>query len=98
VIYGIIVELFLSVKKCGFSMEELQQITAWLFKIYGKFEISETDYEALFELMTHDKKNEAGRINFTLIPEIGKVEINQNCIKEEVFEALDYYRQYKTSS
>ena len=94
VIYGIIVELFLSAKKCGFSKSELQQITEWLFKIYGKFEIAEADYEALFELMTHDKKNEAGRINFTLIPEIGKVEINQNCTKAEVFEALDYYRKF----
>jgi len=94
VIYGIIPELFLSAKKCGFSTAGLQQITEWLFKIYGKFEIAESDYEALFELMTHDKKNEAGRINFTLIPEIGKVEINQNCTKAEVFEALDYYRKF----
>jgi 3-dehydroquinate synthase len=41
--------------------------------------------------MTKDKKNEAGRINFTLIPEIGKVEINIDCSKELIIEALDYY-------
>jgi 3-dehydroquinate synthase len=41
--------------------------------------------------MTKDKKNEAGRINFTLIPEIGKVEINVNCEKELIIEALDFY-------
>ena len=92
VVYGMIVELFLSVKKCGFNAAELQQISQWLLSIYGKFEIARTDYETLFELMKHDKKNEAGRINFTLIPEIGKVEINQNCTKEEVFEALEYYQ------
>ena len=42
--------------------------------------------------MSHDKKNEAGRINFTLLPEIGKIEINQNCEKELVFEALNYFK------
>ncbi len=91
VVYGMIVELFLSVKKCGFDAVLLQQISQWLLDRYGKFEITEIDFDALFELMTHDKKNEAGRINFTLIPEIGKVEINQNCTKAEVFEALEYY-------
>ena len=92
VVYGMIVELFLSAKKCGFDAGALKQISDWLVSIYGTFEITRNDYEALFELMTHDKKNEAGRINFTLVPEIGKVEINQNCTKTEVFEALEYYQ------
>ncbi|MDX9883066.1 MAG: 3-dehydroquinate synthase [Prolixibacteraceae bacterium] len=92
VVYGMIVELFLSSKKCGFDIGKLKQISNWLVSIYGKFEIFRNDYETLFELMTHDKKNEAGRINFTLIPEIGKVEINQNCTQKEVFEALEHYR------
>jgi 3-dehydroquinate synthase len=42
--------------------------------------------------MTHDKKNEGKRINFTLISEIGKVEINVDCPKELIVEALEYYR------
>jgi 3-dehydroquinate synthase len=42
--------------------------------------------------MTKDKKNEAGRINFTLIPEIGSVEINIDCEKELIVEALEYFR------
>jgi 3-dehydroquinate synthase len=42
--------------------------------------------------MTHDKKNEGKRINFTLIPEIGNVEINVDCSKELIFEALKYYQ------
>ena len=54
--------------------------------------IDTTDYEALYKYMTHDKKNEDGRINFTLISEVGKFKINQNCNKELIFEALDYYK------
>jgi 3-dehydroquinate synthase len=92
VAYGMIAELFLSVNKCDFPKADFEKLNSWLLKIYGKFEISEDDFERLFELMTHDKKNESGRINFTLLPEIGKIEINQNCDKELIFEALKYYR------
>ncbi len=92
VAYGIIVELFLSIKKCNFPSEDIEKINNWLLQVYGKFEIQESDYNQLYELMTHDKKNESGRINFTLLPEIGKIEINQNCEKELIFEALDFYR------
>lgn len=92
VVYGMIVELYLSAKKCGFDQNQLKDISNWLNDIYGKFEFTEADYDALYKLMTHDKKNEAGRINFTLIPEIGKVEINQDCTKEEIAQALEFYQ------
>lgn len=91
VAYGMIAELFLSVKKCNFPQSDLQNLTNWLIKLYGKFEISENDFDSLFELMTHDKKNESGRINFTLLSEIGKIEINQNCEKVLIYESLIHY-------
>ena len=91
VVYGMIVELFLSNKVCGLADPDLESISEWLLKIYGKFGIGSNHYETLYELMTHDKKNEGSRINFTLIPEIGRVEIDQDCSKELIFEALDYY-------
>jgi 3-dehydroquinate synthase len=93
VVYGMIAELYLSVRKCGLDVSELNSISAWLFSKYGKFEIQESDFEALYQLMTHDKKNEGKRINFTLIPEIGKVEINVDCPKELIVEALEYYQK-----
>jgi 3-dehydroquinate synthase len=91
VAYGLIVELYLSSKKVGFPMEQTSQISKWIIDTYGPFEIAKSDYEALYTKMTKDKKNEAGRINFTLIPEIGKVEINIDCNRELIVEALDYY-------
>lgn len=91
VAFGMLVELFLSHKNCGFPKEVLKDLSNWLLSVYGRFDISRGDYEALFEWMGHDKKNEGKRINFTLIPSVGKVEINQNCSKEQIFEALDYF-------
>jgi 3-dehydroquinate synthase len=92
VAWGMITELFLSVKICGFSETECNDFTQWLLNIYGKFEIGENDFDRLLELMTHDKKNESGRINFTLLAEPGKMKINQNCNKDSIFEALNYYK------
>jgi len=92
VVYGMIAELYLSHKQCGLSSSELNAISDWMIARYGKFEIAESDFAALYELMTHDKKNEGKRINFTLIPEIGKVEINVDCPKELIVEALEYYK------
>ena len=43
--------------------------------------------------MTHDKKNEAGRINFTLLADVGDIRINQTATREEIFELLDFYRE-----
>jgi 3-dehydroquinate synthase len=91
VVYGMIVELYLSAKICGFPQTQLDEISSWLLDVYGKFGIETSDYDALYELMTHDKKNEGSRINFTLITKIGEVAINQDCSKELIFEALDYY-------
>lgn len=96
VAYGLIVELFLSAKKAGFPMEETDRISKWIIDTYGQFEIAESDYETLYQKMTKDKKNEAGRINFTLIPEIGKVEINVNCDRELIYEGLDYFQRMNT--
>ena len=92
VAFGMIVELYLSVKMCGFPKNELHKLTEWMLEVYGKFDVSEDDFEALYQLMTHDKKNDSGRINFTLLPEIGKIEINQDCSKELIFGALEYFR------
>lgn len=93
VAYGMIAELYLSEKMCHFPANDLQSLTQWMLGIYGKFEIVENDFERLYQLMTHDKKNDSGRINFTLLPKIGEIEINQNCNKELIFESLDFFRK-----
>ena len=91
VAYGMIAELFLSVQYCKFPLKDFEHLTNWLINMYGKFQIKENDFDSLFELMTHDKKNEAGRINFTLLSEIGKIEINQNCERDLIYDSLVYY-------
>ena len=93
VAYGMIAELYLSYKMCNLPFFILNQLSDWLITIYGKYAIHESQFESFYQLMTHDKKNEGKRVNFTLIPSIGEVAIDQNCSKDLIFEALDYYKQ-----
>lgn len=92
VAYGMTAELFLSLLKTGFPEKELNDLAGWLKKIFGKFEFGSADFDELYGLMTHDKKNESGQVNFTLMPKAGEVAIDKVCSKEEIFEALDFYQ------
>jgi 3-dehydroquinate synthase len=91
VAYGMMAELYLSQVKCNFPEKIMKELTQWLLSIYGKFLISADDFETLYGLMTHDKKNEGKKINFTLLPQPGEVLINQDCTKDQILEALAYY-------
>ena len=93
VAYGLVCELYLSVVKTGFPADRMRQTVAFINEHYGKMNITCADYATLFELMTHDKKNVAGTINFTLLGGIGDIRINQTATRDEIFEALDFYRE-----
>lgn len=92
VAFGLICELYLSVQKLDFPKEILQQAINLIKPNYEKFDFDCKDYERLFTFLTHDKKNENNKINFSLMEDIGKVKINCNCTKEEIFNSLDFLR------
>jgi 3-dehydroquinate synthase len=93
VAWGLICELYLSTVKTGFPSDKMRQTVSFIKEHYGKMTITCDDYPDLFELMTHDKKNTSGIINFTLLGGVGDIRINQTATKEEIFEALDFYRE-----
>ena len=93
VAYGIVCELYLSARKMGFPTDKLHATVRYIKDHYGKMQITCDDYPELLELMTHDKKNTAGTINFTLLADIGDIRINQTATKDEILEALDFYRE-----
>ena len=93
VAWGLVCELYLSCVKTGFPTDKMRQTVSFIKEHYGKMDITCDDYPTLLELMTHDKKNVAGVINFTLLGGIGDIRINQTATKEEIYEALDFYRE-----
>lgn len=93
VAYGIVCELYLAARKTGFPTDKMHATVRYIKQHYGTMHITCDDYPELLELMTHDKKNTAGIINFTLLGNVGDIRINQTATKEEIAEALDFYRE-----
>ena len=93
VAYGLIQELWLSVVKTGFPTEKMRQTVNFIKENYGSLPITCDDYDELIELMRHDKKNQDGIINFTLLGGIGDIRINQSATIDEIKEAFDFFRE-----
>ena len=93
VAWGLVCELYLSHLKTGFPRDKMQQTIRFIKKNYGAFAFDCHHYDRLYELMTHDKKNTAGIVNFTLLREVGDIALNQTADKNTIFEALDFYRE-----
>ena len=93
VAWGIVCELYFSHLRTGFPKDKLRQTVQFIKDYYGVFTFDCKQYDRLYQFMTHDKKNNAGIINFTLMGEIGDIRINQSANQEEIFEMLDFYRE-----
>ena len=93
VAWGIVCELYFSHLKVGFPKDKLRQTIRFIKEHYGILAFDCKQYDRLYEFMTHDKKNSAGIINFTLMGEIGDIRINQSATKEEILDMLDFYRE-----
>lgn len=87
VAYGMIAELYLSVKKMGFDEGLYKNIRSFICELYPPCREFD-DPGRLYQLMLHDKKNEHTGVNFTLLQAIGKPVINQYCEYDEIMEAL----------
>ncbi len=93
VAFGLIPELYLSTVKMGFPTDKMRQTVGFIKEYYGSLNITCDDYDELIELMRHDKKNQNGIINFTMLGGIGDIRINQTATIEEIKEALDFFRE-----
>lgn len=93
IVAGMICESWMSNQLGGLKEDELEEITHTLLQLYGAVNVNSMDDHRLIELMRHDKKNENGIINFTLLDAIGKPAINKKATASDIIEALNYYRK-----
>ena len=90
---GLACELYLCCIKMGFPVATMRQVVRFITEHYGHINIVCDDYPTLLKLMTHDKKNTAGQINFTLLSDVGQLALNQTATDAEIIESLDFYRE-----
>ncbi len=88
VAWGIIPEIKLAVQKKGFPAETADKTEKYIYELFGHHGFSPDDFDDLFTLMQHDKKNRGDRINFTLLSQVGVPEIDIHCSKEEIKSAV----------
>lgn len=93
VAWGLVVSLYLSSTLLGFPTERLRQTVSFVRRYYGVPDFTCKDYETLYGLMLHDKKNADGRLNMTLLQDIGHIALNQHPSKEAIYEAFDFLRE-----
>jgi len=91
VAYGIVCETYLSVLKLKFNYNDYIQISDFIYKLYGKFSLNIDNFELVYNLLLHDKKNSNNQIKLTLIQEKGKFNINNLILKDEIIETLTRY-------
>lgn len=94
VAYGMVCELIFSGMKLGLNSADIQRIANFIISKYGKFDFGESNFPELVELMTHDKKNNAAGINFTLLPQLGTIQINQIGTPTEIAKVLSNFLKY----
>ncbi len=93
VAWGMVCELILSHRQCGFPLQMLKKIASFVQMHYGIFPFTCKSYDQLYSYMEHDKKNEGGKINFTLLADVGHIQINQQASKEDLFAMFDIFRE-----
>jgi len=91
---GMICEAWLSAQIKNLPEAQLQEITQTILQYYGVgITLPEACWPELLALMTQDKKNEGTAINFTLLPEIGSVAVNEHCTTPQIEQSLAYYSE-----
>jgi len=88
---GMICECYISNAITGLSADSLSKISSSILSFYKPYQIEESTFHQLIELMRNDKKNDSNEINFTLLSEIGSAHFNNNVGVELILESLNYY-------
>lgn len=93
VMWGLVGELYISCKTLKLDKEVLASVLSFTKTFYGSFPFSCEDYDAILDIMKHDKKNSFDNINFTLLAGVGDMRVNQIVERDLMLEALDFIRE-----
>ena len=92
---GMICESYISNSKSGLTAADLKIISDRIYTTYSSYQLNDSTYHELIELMKNDKKNEGSAINLTLLSKIGEANYNQEVDVELILESLNYYNSLK---
>jgi 3-dehydroquinate synthase len=88
---GMICEAWLAFKKGYLSISDVEEIKSYILNIYPYTSIPLIDIEPILTHIYQDKKNEGGKLLYSLLNKIGDSNFNIQITYEETKEALLYY-------
>lgn len=88
---GMIGELYASHITYGFDINSVDDIKKEIKTLFGHVTIEKEDLEPILDYMKHDKKNKGGSINFVLVSDFEKYQIDSNISKDLILESINYY-------
>lgn len=88
---GMICESYLSSKVLNFPEENVSEVKEIISSIYDKVTIEAADYDAIIDLLKHDKKNVDGQVNFVLLNDYEKYQLDCKVNNNLIIESLQYY-------
>ncbi|MDR2496694.1 MAG: 3-dehydroquinate synthase [Tannerellaceae bacterium] len=91
---GLVCELYISFKNCGFPSSKLMDIAGFIKAHYPPYAIGCSRYGALYELMRHDKKNRGDAVSFALLAQVGQARVDESVAQALVEESLDFYHDF----
>ncbi|OFZ60611.1 MAG: 3-dehydroquinate synthase [Bacteroidetes bacterium RIFCSPHIGHO2_02_FULL_44_7] len=89
---GMVMEAYLSVKVNGLAQAMYLEIEAFILDYYRFPKFSDEDIQAMLLLVQNDKKNRAGKVLCSLIPEIGRCTYDIP-VRQELF--LEVFLHFK---
>ena len=86
-----ILEAYISTQVCGFPFDKALDIKRMFNKYFPKVMFKSEEKQSIISLLSHDKKNDHGKINFVLLDDISKPVIDVNVGKKLLDNAFDFY-------
>ena len=90
---GMIMETYLSFLENLISETEAEHIIYHIHRLFNYIDISHFSDEEIIDLIYNDKKNQYGKIHFSLINGIGQGIYNYEVSLENLIQSLDFYRR-----
>lgn len=93
---GLIAEAYLASKHQLLDDPSLNQITTYVFKIFGKLPLQENQLKEIARLCLQDKKNKGNSILCVLLNGIGRASWDKEISLGEIEDSLSFYRSLQT--
>lgn len=88
---GMIIELYFSSQLFDFPMKYTNDLKNFVSQFYGIYDIKESDFSPIIDLMKFDKKNVNGKVNFVLLDQMESCKIDVQVGKGLLIKGLNYY-------